>query len=317
MKQFKPVQDTFIFKHLNRGDRMNKDIMEILTKGERVTEKNLEEALMVIKRNYKYPLKNDVLQALQTGQITLMFAPKGIKLPTCMPWFLTKNSMGNIVAVVCVDVYGSRNPDTGDVSIEPKKLYALMEGALLGIIAVENYQALRVRADIIQNGSSIFSNMLLRVLNKKYSLNIDRNRENRILFLTSKFFMLNVLGMEDSEKVYNYCIRNCKNPNELILGDLDDNFPESAFKDFASFVTELSTNSQTSSMMPGLTVRGLLEQIILMFDSTVLLGLESFPYFMYNVNLVVAGSYMNNQYILENIIDNMGAKLYLAMAKLR
>lgn len=317
MKKLKQVQDTFIFKHLNRNDRMNKDIMEILTKGDRVTEKNLEEPLMTIKRNYKYPLKNEVLMALQSGQITLLYAPQGIKLPTCMPWFLTKNSAGNIIAVVSVDVYASRNEDTGDVNIEPKKLYALMEGAYLGILAVENYQALKVRADIIQNGSNIYANMLLRVLNKKYSLNIDRNRENRILFLASKFFMLNVLGMEPSEKVYNYAIRNCKSPNELILGDLDDNFPLSAFEDFASFIQELASNSQTSSMLPGLTVRGLLEQIILMYDSTIILGLESFPYFMYNVNLVVAGSYMNNQYILENIVDSMGAKLYLAMAKLR
>lgn len=317
MKKLKMVQDTFIFKHLNRGDRLNKQVMEILTQGSRVTESNLEEPLMIIRKNYKYPLKNEVLHALHTGQITLMFAPKGIKLPTCMPWFLTKNKAGNIVAVVSVDVYGTRNPDNGDVNIEPKKLYALMEGAYLGILSVENHQALKVRSEIITNGSNIFSNMILRVLNKKYSLNIDRNRENRIIFLASKFFMLNILGMDDNDKVYNYAIKNCKNPNELILTDLNENFPESAFDSFDKFMTELIENSQTSTMLPGLTVRGFLEQFILMFDATTLLGLESFPYFMYNVNLVVAGAYMNNQYILENIIDNMGAKLYLAMAKLK
>lgn len=317
MKKLKQVQDTFLFKHLNRNDRMNRDIMEIITKGDRISEKNLEEPLMTIRRNYKYPLKNEVLLTLQSGQITLLYAPPGIKLPTCMPWFLTKDSSGNIIAVVSVDVYASRNHDTGDVNIEPKKLYALMEGAYLGILAVENYQALKVRADIIQYGSNIYANMILRVLNKKYSLNIDRNRENRIIFLASKFFMINLLGMEPSDKVYNYALKNCKSPNQLILSDLDDNFPESAFNDFASFVKELSENSQTSSMLPGLSVRGLLEQIILMYDSTIVLGLESFPYFLYNINLVVSGSYMNNQYILENIVDSMGAKLYLAMAKLR
>jgi hypothetical protein len=47
-----------------------------------------------------------------------------------------------------------------------------------------------------------------------------------------------------------------------------------------------------------------------MYDHSALLSLEYFPYFLYNVLSVTNGAYINNQYVLEDIIEKHGPKLY-------
>jgi hypothetical protein len=47
-----------------------------------------------------------------------------------------------------------------------------------------------------------------------------------------------------------------------------------------------------------------------MYDASALLALEAFPYFLYNVMSVTNGAYINNQYVLEDIVEHNGAKMY-------
>ncbi|MNJ81915.1 hypothetical protein D3C77_809730 [compost metagenome] len=47
-----------------------------------------------------------------------------------------------------------------------------------------------------------------------------------------------------------------------------------------------------------------------MYDGSALLALELFPYFMYNILSVVNGAYLNHQFILEDIVDRHGPKMY-------
>jgi hypothetical protein len=68
--------------------------------------------------------------------------------------------------------------------------------------------------------------------------------------------------------------------------------------------------------MGDLAVRTYLENYIHMYESSALLALESFPYFLYNVISVTDGAYINNQYILEDIVDNNGTKIYADLMNL-
>lgn len=315
MNKIKNLQDTFIFKHLNNNDRLNTLILKIIKNGTIVTKDNMQSAYLVINKNYKYALKNAVLNAVENNKIIMMYSPEGVKMPSCMPWFLTKDNKGNIVAIVCVDVYGTRNANSTDINIDPKKLYVMLEGAYLGLIYANNPKAISINSNIITNGSLIYSQMFTKILNKKYSLNINRDKQNKFIFLASKFFMINMLGMEDNDVVFNYALSNCKSPNNIIIRELDDAFPVEAYESFDKFLLELINNQNTKDFIPGLNVRGYLESFIQTYDGSALLALESFPYFMYNVISVVDAGFINNQYIFEDIVDTFGAKMYISMTK--
>jgi len=294
---------------------MSNNIMALLNNGFTVTKDHIAEALMIINKNFKYPLKYEVLKDFEDGKILLKYNQTA-KLPTCMPFFLTKIG-GRVVAVVSVDLYGTYDKDTESVKIDPKKLYCLMEGAYFAKLIYFNSEKVSVRSSIYSYGSEIYSGMFTRVLNKKYALNVDKSKMHKVIMLSSKFFMLNVLGVpNDGDMVFNYAIKNCQNGNVYILKEANAAVNPEAYTSFDKFINELSENKQLGLNFKDLSVRGYLESFINMYDSSAMLGLESFPYFVYTVLNVVNGSYINNQYILEDIVGNSGAKLYNELVKL-
>jgi hypothetical protein len=151
--------------------------------------------------------------------------------------------------------------------------------------------------------------MIVRVFNKKYALNIDKNKVNKLLFLANKFYLINLLGLEDNETTKNYAMKACVAPNPLALDEANRLFKPEGYIDFSKFIDELK-NPDLGFNFKELQVRGFMEAFITMYESSMLMGLESFPYFFYNVLAVTNGAYMNNQYILEDIVDINGAKMY-------
>lgn len=311
----KGLESTYIYSHLNKSNGISMNIMNLLNKGFTVTKDHIEEALMIINKNFKYPLKYEVLKDFENGKIVLKYSQTS-KLPTCMPFFLTKLG-GQVVAVISIDLYGSYDKETESIKIDPKKLYCLMEGAYLAKLIYFNSEKVSMRSSIYTYGSEIYSGMFTRVLNKKYALNVDKAKMHKVIMLSSKFFMLNVLGVEkDSDMIFNYAIKNCQNGNVYSLKEANGLVSDDAYTSFDKFINELATNKSLGLNFKDLTVRGYLESFINMYDSSAMLSLESFPYFVYSVINVVNGSYMNNQYVLEDIVGNSGAKLYNELIKL-
>lgn len=308
------LESTFIYSHLNKSNSISTNITSLLNKGITLDKSNLEEAILIIMKNYKFPLKFKVMEAFENGDIILKYGHTS-KLPTCLPFFLTKIN-NKVVAVVSVDVYGTIDTATDYVTIDPKKLYCMMEGAYLARLIYFNNTKIGNRTAIISNGSAIYSMMFARVLNKKYALNVDKTKFHKVLFLASKFFIINVLGNQDSEMVFNYAIKNCPNGNIYSLKEVDSMFNPKYFESLDKFIAGLVETKGLGLNLKDLTVRGYLEAFINMYDSANLLSLESFPYFVYNVVAVTNGAYINNQYALEEIVDNAGAKIYVDLLQL-
>lgn len=314
MKDMKSLESTLVYKHLNNGDRITKMVHRSLQEGRILKKEDLEEAFLIINKNFKFTLKYKVLDAFAKGDIVLLFSPKDVRLPTCLPFFLTKNN-NRAVAVVLVDMYGHENQSNGNVEIDAKKLYTMMEGAYNALMYYHYHYSLGKRNVIITSGSAIYANMFARVLNKKYALNTDTAKSAKVTFLTSKFFMINVLGMADGDIVTNYAMKNAINANPVLLRELDEAVPEDAYKNLGTFLAVLEGH-EYGIRLGGLTVRGFMERFIEMYDASALLSLEHFVYFMYTVSSVLNGAYINNQHILEDIVEKDGFKIYNDMTRL-
>ena len=310
----KDLGSTFIYSHLNKSNTLSNNMMDLLTKGFTVTKEQIAEAYMIINKNFKFPLKYTVLKEFEEGKIVLKYSMTA-KLPTCLPFFLTKIN-GQVVAIVSADMYGSYDKDTDSIKIDAKKLYCIMEAAYLAKVIYFNGDKLSTRSSIFATGSEIYSNMFTRVLNRKYSLNVDKTKMHKVIMLSSKFFMINIMGSSDSDIVFNYAIKNCQNGNIYSLKEANAAVPTEAFSSFDKFINELASNKALGLNFKDLTVRGYLESFINMYDSSAMLGLECFPYFVYSILSVVDGAYLNNQYVLEDIVGNSGAKLYNELTKL-
>ena len=304
----KSLNSTFIYNHLNKSNGITNNIANLFKNGKVITTKELEEPLMIIMKNFKFPLKFKVMDAINDGTIEMRYNVGG-KLPTALPFFLVSDSDKEVVSVVAIDVYGSYDEETNSVKIDPKKLYCILEAAYLARVIHLKQKQLVTRSVILSGGSEIYSAMFTKVLNKKYSLNIDKSKMHKVLFLASKFYLINILGLTDSDMVFNYAVKNCPNGNIYSLQEVNELVPASAFTDLEHFIDALKSPTLNLGFKD-LTVRGYLEAYINMYEASNLLSLECFPYFVYNVISVTNGGYINNQYILEGIVGNTGSKIY-------
>ena len=132
----KSTNQSYLFNMLNSGDAINKLIKEILTNGVEVQQSQIEEQLITINKRFKYPLKRATLKDYENGRIRLKYLPDK-KLPTARPFFLIQTPQG-IVAVISLSTH-SYELQNKDMSIDPKKLYTLMEAAHIAIDYSEHY----------------------------------------------------------------------------------------------------------------------------------------------------------------------------------
>lgn len=305
----KSPESCFVYRNMNKDDVLSTSILAILQNGIRLTKDNLEESFVTINKNFKYSLKLKVMEAVENGIINLVYSPPKVRIPTALPFFLTKDSTGRVIAFVVVDLYGRMDEESGSVTIDAKKLYTIMESALLAVAYHNHTREISKRSIVITSGASIYSNMFTRVLNKKYALNVDKGKMQKVLFLAGKFYMINVLGLEDNEITLNYALKNCTNGNVFQLKEINDMIPVESYTDLSTFVQALSSHD-TGFGFKDLTVRGYLELFITMYDGSALFALEIFPYFLYNIMSVVNGAYLNKHHMLEDIVDKDGVRIY-------
>lgn len=301
----KSTNQSYIFNMLNKNNVVNNTVKELL-RAEDVEPSSIEEQLMIINKRYNEPLKREVLRAYDEGKIRLKYS-KEIKLPTAMPFILIKAS-GGVVAVISLSTYSYKLEKSGDMSIDPKKLYTLMESAYIALKYTTNNLRYASASNLLTHGSIMYANMVYSAINKKFNIGMDKKKSELVMYFSAKFFMINVLAknIDAMEIINNTAKKNCKTLSPMVIAEADDEFEINAYKDISVFMEELSRVCE----IHGLNVRNFLSTYMQMYGEGTLLGLELFPYFMMNICSAEHGAFMNNQYMFENIIEKDGPKLY-------
>lgn len=310
---FKALQDTFLYNKMNSMSAITKNIEEVLNKGTIVKPEQAEEQLGFIRRSYKDPLKYKVLEAVNNGDIVMVYGPERSKVPTSIPFVLLKRGEG-LQAAVFVDSYGIIDQDSGLLKMDTSKLYTMLEVALLSLHMHRKQDAVAIKSNMLSIGSRIFATIFVKVLSKKYALATDPVKYNKLIVLASKYYFLNILGKEDSEVLMNYAIKNCKNGNPLILQEVYAKFSAKDCEDIDKFIKALAGMQELN--LKGLDTRNYLEGFMNMYDASTILSLENIYYFIFMIWAVTNSAYMNNQYALQTIIDKDGAKLYADLASI-
>ena len=314
----KSIRNTFLYVSMNNSGYLDKQITTCLKKGKILSADDLFYEMNTINKYYKFPLKKDILEAVKDGLLKMVVFPKGVeeKIPSSLPFLLTpvQNRIG---AYVFIDNIKSYNEKENTYSADPKKLYCLLESAYLAIIFQKNQTVISRSSVACSEGGSIYANMFIRVLNKKYALNVDKRAYAKVLYLASKFFMVNHLGIEaSSDTASNYAMKISGSNSPFLVNEIDSHFiEENAYTDLATFIKAIAKYSYLiSQSLADLTVRDFITDFVTMYHSSAIFALEHFAYFMFVVDSTIMGAYMSNQAILEDIVDKAGAKLYTQIA---
>ena len=301
---YKSMRDCYIYQQM--GNIIQEGIAGASSKGKLLSNNELEEQFMMIKKYVNSAIKPAVLGEYEQGLIRLVYAPEDVKRVRSLP-FALRPVNGKICVDVYVHLHGNMRQD-GQVNINYRRLYNLMESAYLAKKFVVGYDRYKNNSSIIQQGCILYSNMFIKPINKKFNLHVDMNRENRVRFLSAKFYLKNVLEIQNEEVVFNTAVKACKGGNPLSLREVDMIFPEEAFTNLGTFLDALK-NDNLNLGLGSLTVRGYLDSYIGLYGDTTIFGLELFPYFLFIGHSALNDMNLVRNNALEDIMEKGMPKL--------
>lgn len=300
---YKAISSTYVFKQF-QGNIVNV-IQDTITKSDILSEEELQEQVVMINKYIKSGLKLKVMKEFEENKIRLLYAKDGTQKMTSLPFIMTVSN-SDINANVIVSTFGSRRKD-GVVNIEYRKLYTLMESAYIAKQVLVNFNRYKNNSALI-NSCVMYANMFVKPLNRKFNIHLDRNKENTALFLAAKFYLKNVMEMNNEEIIFNTAMNACKAPNPLLLQEADSIIPDEAFEDLGTFINALKEDKLRIGLS-NLTGRGYLESFISQYGGATIFALEMLPYWLFVVNASISSMGLVNNYALEDITERDGAKL--------
>lgn len=317
----KSIRDTYVYSVINKNNgEYDKLIKNFLTKGVSVNKEQLATAYSTIDMYFKFPLKTYVLDAFNEGTVKAMIYPKGItanyKMPTSIPFILTKSN--NVLqSVAVIDNWAKIDDDNGGrIAIDPNKLYCFLEGAYIARGLQLSYNTIRHNTIMYTEATSIYAHMFTRVLNREYSLNIKKEAMNKMLFLAAKFFMINLLQLDDSDAVFNYAVKAAGDLSPIGANRINGLFKTEDYHDLSTFIQAIARNGYLiTSGLNELTVRSYVAQYIRMYRNSSLFSLEHLSYFIFNIIACINRAQLNDVYAWDAAIGTKsGEKLYAYIA---
>ena len=323
VEHIKSIRDTYLYQVSNKNGAMDNVIKSIMTKGIEVNKDMLNNQYTMINNYFKFPLKNDIMNAVDSGLVRPMMYPKGIaannKVPTSIPFILTKDAEngGIVQAIAVIDNYAQfDDANENRVVIDANKLYCFLETAYIAREIQLGFNTIRHNTTMYTDAVSIYAHMFIKVLNREYALNVDKTAYNKVLFLASKFFMLNLLQMQDSEMIFNYAMKAAGNISPIAIKRINDTLTIDSYKDLGAFVQALaSVGYLVINGLSKITVREFVAKFIRAYGNASLFALEHLSYFIFAIISTINRAHLTDVYAWEAAMGNKsGDKVYAYIA---
>ena len=308
------LNDSYQWNQLNGNGAIVSKIQDVLAKGETITIDRIPTAILQFKNRIKSPLSSNILKRIEYGDIIMVYAPD-IKVPVYLPFVISKsgNSAKGIVFLNNVDAERPKEPG-GEIFLNARKLKVSLESCFIALCLKEMGNSPKTRGTtILKSGSRIYSSLLAECVNRKHAIKLDETIYNSLMYIFSRYYIGTMIGCRNSmepETMRNYCLYNCKNTDILSMNKIISQFEESDFDNIAKLIEKIKNVPEFTRRLGDLTVSNFLESYINMYNASMLLGLETFDYLLYNIISVNDSTYVNNYPMLKNIVGDDGRKIY-------
>lgn len=293
--KLKPIASTYIFRKYDKTLDLQKKMMRLALEGEEIQTSDIQRQLSDIERIYYYASKSHVMHDISARKVLPVYSQKDFVVPMTIPSFLF-NKNGKVHVITNLSNHMTKNRE-GVYNIDTKMLFTLLQSGTVTARCYEKYPKLKMNSTIIKSGTTIYSKLFTKTLNKMFSLNTVPDKLEIAYFLSGLFFLVNVLGLDfESESTPRYALSACKNPNAVPIQITLSKFKAEDFADLDKFIQALGRNLP---IFEKITTRSFLDNYIQMYTPNMMLSLEYLPIFFHNVFAVLVGAYINNQFAIE------------------
>lgn len=299
------LHDTVLFNTFNKSSKLLSIINECMKNGTVIDSSYIEEQILQIQKTRISPLADKVLSAYEKGDIVLIHS-KRIKVPQPLPFIILK-MQGAMKAIVFVANHGTlvENNKVGNnqyLSIPMKDLYVLMEGAYVALQYAIYPISITKNMGLMKLCNTVYTQMILRILNKEYALSMEKEVYDRVSFVISRFFLDNVWEGTNRDINTAYAINNILSPNKTDLLMIADMYNEAAITNVEEMVQFLRT---LTKRLEKFNMRYFTQCYLNTYKASALFGMECLPYFLYTIQASMIGSFIVNQPIISDIFKNV------------
>lgn len=295
------LADSIIFQTFNQQSTMVNTINNCIKNAEIISASDIEEQIIQIRRTRLSPFTENVLKAFEDREIIILFS-KVIKVPQALPFTVAK-IQGKVRAFIFANNYASLN-EVGKrfLNIPMKDLYVLMEGAYTALRYNQNPIAFTRNLGLMKTCASIYSSMIMRIMNKEYTLSIDQELYNRVQFTVAKFFLTSVWGCTNDDVATSYAVSTvlAGNKNDLsLVNEMYKSANINTIEDLIEFMKTMSPRLSTLNM------RYFTQCYLNTFKAGAIFSMECLPYFLYVVEAALLGSFLINQPMVLDVLKGV------------
>jgi hypothetical protein len=309
----KLLKDTFLFEFQDKASGLRERMTSYNPTMDNLDIKLIEDELNVIQKRFSFPLKNRVIDDLVSKNRTIAVYNKDrVKVPTFVPAYLYNNN-GKPVSLVNLTNYGAKTKE-GEFVIDTRQLFAVLQTGTVLLGCYENWNAITMNQTVSKLGASIYSRIFSKVLDKMFAVNLDPIKADKVKYITSKFYLLNLLGKSNGETVSNIAYSTCLNgTTRTTITAFEQSMPENSYARLDNFIQAIATVLEGCHT---LTVRTFLDTYIKMYGTSAIFALEYFPYLCHMLFSVAVGAHLNSEYLIENLIGRELDKFYNEVANI-
>jgi len=312
----KPISSTFLFNLTDEVVDYRNVFQQMQLKQNHLPKKELEYFIDLIDRRFNFAMKPAVVSCFtDENSIIPVFNKTTIFLPTYVPCVGSFDEKTNkVVVYVNLTPYGviSKN---GKFDIDAKKLYTLLQMAyILKEFASLNWNKITLNLNIMKTASYIYSLMFSKLVDKLYATRMVPIQHDTVLYLSSKFFIKNVLdrNVQGEKLIESIAMSNTSgvmNSNTIVN---DVFFREETYSDLNAFLQSLNE----LHFVKKLNTRIFLQEWIKLYGEASFMGLEYFPFFLHMLFSTYVSANIVNDFIIEPLAPKELTQLYVEISKI-
>ena len=294
------LENSYIYKSFNASNAFIDKFVKFIKSGVALDRSYIEEQYSQINKVAFSPLTKKVLAAFDSGEIELLYS-KTVKIGISFPFIIRRRSDGKIIATIFISSFTNLNSDDNAIPIPVKQLYALMESAYIALKIQQNPMGVQKDTTLMKICTSIYKDMMMRILNKEYALTIDKSLEEKVSYIIIRFFLEKVWEYPNTSLIHSYASYQFQN---LEAGDLDLlklSYDNAQVTDFNSMITFLKT---VSPRLKDINTRYMIERYVNTYHGSSILAIDYLPYTFFVIINVLLGSFLISQVSLNDIIKS-------------
>lgn len=224
------------------GKSVTERAKDLVRNAQILTNEDIESAYISV-RQISDTLTREAIKAFDSGRVVLVYnSDPSISVTPALP-FITFNTKAGYKTYVFVKPYIKITRDNV-MSMQAPILRDLLTGAMIANGLKINYTNLATNQYLQKVLCEIYSKLVMRILNREFSVVVDRVLNDTLYYWIARFFLMNIYGSnETAENIETLSTAHFKKIDELGYQDIKRQYDESSPTKFSELLNLLKTAS--------------------------------------------------------------------------